>query len=190
MPRILKVPPELLQLAWRRGGRWRSVSPAAATVWGGKGHSAIIPGSRRWLPKLGDGGRASTSTAAVSQPQCYREPALQNSTQWKAQPSPQRWSTAQNCYLYNIYRHLYIYTLRRLKRVLSIYNIALHTNQYCKPRVGEDEILERIFYCDEALGETAQRGCGCFILASVQGPAGCGFEWYNLESSGMCPCPW
>lgn len=71
----------------------------------------------------------------------------------------------------------YTYThLRHLKQVLSIYNTALHANQYCKPRVGEDEILERVFYCDEALGETVQRGCGCFILASVQGQAGCGFE--------------
>lgn len=81
MPRTLKVPLELLQLAWRRGGRRGSVSPAATSVGGGKGHSAIIPGSRRWLPKLADGGSASTSTAAASQPQCYREPALQNSTQ-------------------------------------------------------------------------------------------------------------
>lgn len=35
-------------------------------------HRAIIAGSRRWLPKLGDGGRAGTRTTAASQTQCYK----------------------------------------------------------------------------------------------------------------------
>lgn len=129
-----------------------------------------------------DGSRSSEMAAGRAQaPQQSHNHNVTGSQRYKIQhneklsPAPSG-DQQHRIVTYTTYRHLYIYTLRRLKRVLSIYNIALHTNQYCKPRVGEDEILERIFYCDEALGETAQRGCGCFILASVQGPAGCGFE--------------